>query len=218
MLDISFKPEFYVKRAKGHPQQGHVFVNRKEDLSKLRMGQLVELHNSFTTGLHVKGFADRTEATDKTWKLIAAECSGVSSKSGESNMDEPQTITEAHMATEGTTKKSRTRGKKSVTATKGKGKTKTAGAPRRSAGQETPVVAEAISMLRRTNGATKAELVEKLGNDFKTAEGYVAALLTRIFKAKGYKLTAEAQEGSREKRYFIPADKGPDIDFKNSKG
>lgn len=214
MLDISFKPVLNIKRAKGHKSEGHYRVNNKEDLSRLRMSALIEVHNLFSTGLPVKGFADRTEAVDKTWKLIAHECGGgVSAKTGDSNMSEHNANTEdTNMATEGTTtKKPRARGKKTVTA---KGKGKSTGVLRRSAGQETPVVAEAIRMLRRTNGATKAELVERLKGEFKTAEGYVAALLTRIFKAKGYKLTAEAQEGSREKRYFIPADKGPDIDFK----
>lgn len=60
-------------------------------------------------------------------------------------------------------------------------------------------IQKVLELLRREEGATKSQIAEGTG----AAKGYVAALISRILPEKGFTLTAEAQENSREKVYRI---------------
>lgn len=86
---------------------------------------------------------------------------------------------------------------KKKTATK-KTASKKAPAKKREKGEETPVVAGVLKMLGRAKGATMAELVE--GNP-EAKPRYLAALIHRILKEKGYKISKERD--GKTVHYFV---------------
>ena len=67
-------------------------------------------------------------------------------------------------------------------------------------GGETDTVRKILELLRRTQGATKRELVEATG----AKKGYVDALLNRILPGKGYEIEGQPREGGRVKAYRFP--------------
>jgi hypothetical protein len=65
---------------------------------------------------------------------------------------------------------------------------------------ESDVVRRVVGLLSRTEGATKAQIIEETG----AKKGYVDALLNRILPEKGYTMTAITVSGERTKTYRIP--------------
>ncbi len=145
---------------------------------------ILELHNGYTRGLSVQRFSEREIMVEKTWKLIKDDVLNLSTATPEEVMAQEETA-----KAEGTTK---AKGKKAAAPKK----------PARKVGEETPTVAKIVKLLQRKNGASKVELAEALPE---TKRGYIDALLTRIFKEKGYTLESEAVEGQRARRYKITA-------------
>jgi hypothetical protein len=67
-------------------------------------------------------------------------------------------------------------------------------------GGESDVVRRVVELLSRSEGATKAQVVEETG----AKKGYVDALLSRILPDKGYTIAATTVSGERTKTYRIP--------------
>lgn len=61
-------------------------------------------------------------------------------------------------------------------------------------------VQKVLELLRREEGATKAQLVEATG----AKEAYVAALLNRILPNKGYSISSTVLQGAKVKTYRLP--------------
>jgi hypothetical protein len=64
-----------------------------------------------------------------------------------------------------------------------------------------PLQDKVIRLLQRDGGATKAQLAAAIPE---AQPAYIAALLHRILKAKGFKLARARAEGSREMTYRLP--------------
>lgn len=194
MLDIIVKP-FSVTKAVGRKPNGALRIGSLKHLEALPMKVILELHNSFTEGLAVTNFDDRQTAIDRTWPLVKQHVLSLSDQPPEDSMAKTQEEKDAAKAA---------KAEAAATAKAAKEAAATAKKDRKP-GEETPVVALVIKLLRRKEGATKKELMEATAANG-TKEGYINALLSRILKEKGYVLTSEAVENERAKRYHVSAE------------
>jgi hypothetical protein len=175
------------------------FASQKE-LAELAAGwpaeRLVAIWNSLPGVTPVKKFKDRTTAATRIWKNIQ----NLGESPNPAQPVQPKVERKAKGGTQGA-KGTPTKGKATKNATaaknapKGKraAKTQEATAPR-----EGSKTAQVVTMLQRKNGATLAEIMEKMGWQRHTVRGFMAGAM----KKAGFTVESFKPEGG-ERTYRI---------------
>jgi hypothetical protein len=177
------------------------FANQKE-LTELVAGwpseRLVAIWNSLPGVTPVKKFKDRTTAATRIWNSI--QNLGESVKPKPAEPVQPKAARKAKGGTQSakgapTTGKATKKATSAKNAPKGKraAKTQETTAPR-----EGSKTAQVVVMLQRKNGATLAEIMEKMGWQKHTVRGFMAGAM----KKAGYTVESFKPEGG-ERTYRI---------------
>ena len=169
--------------------EGEIFASQQElaDLAtKWPANRLIEVWNGIPGLTPVKKFTDRKSAVVRIWKAIQSLDGGV--------LEEATTAPQQANKPEAGAKK----GKKATAAKKvPKGK-KAARAQESAAPREGSKTAQVVAMLQRKNGATLAEIMDKMGWQRHTVRGFMAGAM----KKAGYNVESFKPEGG-ERTYRI---------------
>ena len=184
------------------PEGQEQFASEKE-LAKLAANwptdRLVQIWNGFAGvagfagGLKpVKKFTDRKSAVVRIWKAIQ----GLDGAAPETATAAQEAATPAPKAPKGAPKKAKAT--KKTTAAKKAPRAKRAARTQETGPREGSKTAQVVAMLQRKNGATLAEIMDKMGWQKHTVRGFMAGTM----KKAGYTVESFKPEGG-ERTYRI---------------
>jgi hypothetical protein len=191
--------------------EGEIFASQQElaDLAaKWPANRLIEVWNGIPGLAPVKKFTDRKSAVSRIWKAIQS-LDGGATEEATTAPEQPQGLGEAAKPKEERKAKgtapaakgapAKAKATKKATAAKKAPKGKKAAKAQETAGpREGSKTAQVVAMLQRKNGATLAEIMEKMGWLRHTVRGFMAGAM----KKAGYTVESFKPEGG-ERTYRI---------------